>query len=53
MTATLRPGKTPTAPEILAIMKRLVKAIRKRFPTTIITFRADSHHTKPAVMDYF
>lgn len=53
MTATLRPGKTPTAPEILAIMKRLVKAIRMRFPTTIITFRADSHHTKPAVMDYF
>jgi hypothetical protein len=53
MTATLRPGKTPTAPEILAIMKRLVKAIRKRFPRTIITFRADSHHTKPAVMDFF
>ncbi|MFT4641901.1 MAG: hypothetical protein ACI8T1_005245 [Verrucomicrobiales bacterium] len=32
--------------------KRLVKAIRERFPKTIITFRADSHHTKPAVMDF-
>jgi hypothetical protein len=52
MTASLRPGKTPTAPEIIAIVKRLVKAIRERFPKTIITFRADSHHTKPAVMDF-
>jgi len=53
MTASLRPGKTPTASEIIAIVKRLVKAIRQRFPKTIITFRADSHHTKPAVMDFF
>ncbi|MFT5188361.1 MAG: hypothetical protein ACI957_001381 [Verrucomicrobiales bacterium] len=52
MTASLRPGKTPTAPEIIAIVKRLVKAIRESFPKTIITFRADSHHTKPAVMDF-
>ncbi len=52
MTASLRPGKTPTAPEIIAIVKRLVKAIRERFPKTVITFRADSHHTKPAVMDF-
>jgi len=52
MTAALRPGTTPTAPEIIAILKRMVLAIRKRFPTTRITFRADSHHTKPAVMDF-
>ena len=52
MTTVLRPGTTPTAPEILAILKRIVKAIRVRFPTTHITFRADSHHTKPAVMDF-
>ncbi len=52
MSATLRPGKTPTAAEIITILKRLVKAIRARFPDTIIVFRADSHHTKPAVMDF-
>jgi hypothetical protein len=52
MTASLRPGKTPTAPEIIAILKRVIQAIRKRFPETVILFRADSHHTKPAVMDF-
>ena len=52
MTATLRPGKTPTDSEILAILKRLVKGLRERWPDIRITFRADSHHTKPAVMDY-
>ncbi|MGK0189656.1 MAG: hypothetical protein ACI9R3_005473 [Verrucomicrobiales bacterium] len=52
MTATLRPGKTPTAKEIITIVKRLIKGIRARFADTIIVFRADSHHTKPAVMDY-
>lgn len=52
MTAALRPGKTPTASEIIAILKRVVKAIRERFPTTRLMFRADSHHTKPAVMDF-
>lgn len=31
MTASLRPGKTPTASEIIAIVKRLVKAIRIDF----------------------
>lgn len=52
MSAILRAGKTPTAPEIIAILKRMVKAIRARFPDTTIMFRADSHHTKPAVMDF-
>ena len=52
MSAILRPGKTPAAPEIISILKRLVKAIRARFPDTVIVFRADSHHTKPAVMDF-
>ena len=52
MAAALRPGKTPAAPEIIAILKRMVAAIRERFPRTRILLRADSHHTKPAVMDY-
>jgi len=52
MTAVLRPGKTPTAPEIIAILKRLVANIRERWPETKIVFRADSHHTKPEVLDW-
>ena len=52
MTAIIRPGKTPTAEEIQALLKRLVKKIRQRWPKTLITFRADSHHTKPQVMDW-
>lgn len=52
MTAIIRPGKTPTAGEINAILKRLVKKIRQRWPEIRITFRADSHHTKPQVMDW-
>lgn len=52
ITSVMRPGKTPTADEILRILKRIVKRIRDRFPKTNLIFRADSHHTKPAVMDW-
>lgn len=48
----LRPGKTPTKEEIIALLKRIIKRIRRRFPDTAIIFRADSHHTKPAVLDW-
>lgn len=50
--SVIRPGKTPTHQEIKALLKRLVKRLRHHFPTTDIIFRADSHHTKPAVMDW-
>jgi hypothetical protein len=52
MTAVLRPGKTPVAGEIITILKRLVAGIRERWPKMRITFRADSHHTKPEVLDW-
>ena len=48
----LRSGKTPSAPEILALLKRIVKRLRKAWPGVDIILRADSHHTKPAVMDW-
>lgn len=48
----VRPGKTPAKEEILGLLRRIVRHIRKRFPKTTIIFRADSHHTKPEVMDW-
>ena len=52
ITTVLRPGKTPTSQEIISVLKRVVKRLRIAFPKTRLIFRADSHHTKPAVMDW-
>jgi len=52
ITTIVRPGKTPGDAEILALLKRIVRRIRSRFPHTVLIFRADSHHTKPAVLDW-
>lgn len=52
ITTVIRPGKTPAAGEIIAILKRIVSKISGRFPKTKIVFRADSHHSKPDVHDY-
>jgi hypothetical protein len=52
ITTTIRAGKTPADGEILAILKRLVARLRTAWPNVRITFRADSHHTKPKVMDW-
>lgn len=49
---TIRPGKTPTDREILAILKRIVRRLRTIWPKVEIMFRADSHHTKPRVMEW-
>jgi hypothetical protein len=52
ITTVLRTGKTPTAREIISVLKRIVPRIRRAWPETIIVFRADSHHTKPEVMEW-
>ena len=52
ITTVLRPGKPPTDREILSVLKRVVKRLRKVFPDTRLIFRGDSHHTKPLVMDW-
>jgi hypothetical protein len=52
ITTVLRPGQTPTDREILSVIKRVVKRLRKAFPETRLIFRGDSHHTKPLVMDW-
>lgn len=46
------PRSDPARPrrgEILALLKRIVRQIRNRFSDTVLIFRADSHHCKPAV----
>ncbi|QRM35093.1 IS1380 family transposase [Microvirga sp. VF16] len=48
----LRPGKTPSGREVQAYLRRLVRRIRTRWPTTQITIRGDSHYARPEVMDF-
>jgi hypothetical protein len=52
ITTIIRPGKTPAKEEIIGLLKRIVKRVRRRFPKTTIVFRADSHHTKAEVLDW-
>ena len=48
----LRPGKTPSGVEIRGYIRRLVRRIRRHWPTTRITFRGDSHYACPEVMTW-
>jgi len=52
VTAVLRPGKVPTAREIITILKRVVKKLRDAWPNTLFILRADSHFAKPEIMDW-
>lgn len=52
VTTVMRPGKTPTAEEIISLLKRIVRKIRLRFPHIKIIVRGDSHHCKPAVLNW-
>jgi hypothetical protein len=44
VTTVLRPGKTPKGVEIAAIVKRVVRHIRKRWAGVEIVIRGDSHY---------
>ena len=48
----LRPGKTPSGGEVRGHLRRLVRAIRRHWPTTRITIRGDGHYCRPEVMDW-
>lgn len=50
--SVLRSGKTPTAKEIISVLKRILRRVRTVWPEVKITFRGDSHHTKPEVMQW-
>jgi hypothetical protein len=46
----LRPGKTPSGKEVRGHLRRLVRRIRRHWPTTHITIRGDGHYSRPQVM---
>jgi hypothetical protein len=48
----LRPGKTPSGKEICGHLRRLVRHLRRRWPSTRITIRGDGHYGRPEVMDW-
>jgi hypothetical protein len=52
ITTVLRTGKTPSDKEIIALLKRVVRRIRQRWPRIRICLRADGHHSKPEVLDW-
>jgi DDE family transposase len=52
VTVILRPGKTPSGVEVRGHVRRLVRRIRRHWPTTRITIRGDSHYGRPEVMDW-
>jgi len=52
ITTVLRPGKRPSGKEIVAILKRVVRKIRKAWPEVGLFLRADSHYAAPEVFDF-
>jgi len=48
----LRPGKTPSGPEIRGHLRRLVRRTRHHWPRTHITLRGDGHYGRPEVMAF-
>jgi hypothetical protein len=48
----LRPGRVPKGTEVRGHLRRLVRHIRRRWPTTRITFRGDSHYASPEAMAF-
>ncbi len=52
ITAVLRPGTVHASYGVAAILKRLVRLIRQRWPGVTIELRADSGFAIPALYDY-
>ncbi len=50
--AMLRPAKRPTGAEARALLRRLVREIRRHWPRVEMLVRADSHYCAPEVLDF-
>jgi hypothetical protein len=49
---TLLKAKRFTGPQMLAVLKRLVKRLRQAWPETLVIVRGDSHFAYPEVMQW-
>ena len=45
-------GKTPGGIEVRAILKHVIRRIRRHWPKTRICWRGDSHYARPEAMDW-
>jgi hypothetical protein len=52
VTAVLRPGTAHASHGVVAVLKRIVAAVRERWPRVTIELRADSGFAIPALYDY-
>jgi len=52
LAAVLRPGNTHAAHGALAVLKRLIKKLKKAYPGALILFRADAGFAVPALYRY-
>jgi len=52
VTTILRPGKRPNGKEVVSIIKRIIKKIRKTWPKVGILLRGDSHFASPKVFTW-
>ena len=48
----LREGKTPSGTEVCAVIKHVVRRIRRHWPGTRICWRGDSHYARREAMDW-
>ena len=51
LAAVLRPGNAHASKGALAVLKRLIKKLRKAYPKALILFRADAGFAVPALYD--
>jgi len=52
LAAVLRPGNTHASHRALAVLKRLIKKLKKAYPKALILFRADAGFAVPALYRY-
>jgi Transposase DDE domain group 1 len=52
LAAVLRPGNTHASKGALAVLKRLIKKLRKAYPKALILLRADAGFAIPAIYGY-
>ena len=52
ISAVIRPGKTPSGKEIMVVLKRVIRRLRKAWPKTQLFVRGDSHHARKEVLDF-